>query len=222
MRFDERFDENSRKRLPLRWALCFCLEGGKGGGGAVCRTDSSLYAHTAPFGRAVLLSDLRVHSLPLGKERTKKTRQGTLPLATPFPSARFCSATLRRACGLLDSKTVPSWAHKRTPKMGLAGDLCLTLGELAPRISKKGECGSKPTCQTEGGHQCAFVGGKSLDFPTRFLDSPQSFSQPRKNVDKHFCLGAEISIAPAPHHGNPKGRALWSAFLVRSFSDEKE
>ena len=32
----------------------------------------------------------------------------------------FSRSTLRRACGSLDNKTVPSWAQYRAPKMGVA------------------------------------------------------------------------------------------------------
>ena len=61
------------------------------------------------------------------------------------------------------------------------------------------------------GHQRTLVGGESLDFPTRKLDLRRSFSQPRKNVDKHFCLEAEISIAPASHLG-VEGRSPHALF----------
>ena len=207
----------------------FSLRAGNGEsrGWCKCQTDSSLYAHTAPFGRAVLLGVLGVHSLPLGKERTKKTCKGLCPLTPRRGGRRNCSrlrweTSFPKAALKGVGKCRLSVLFGIASKTGWAGVLCLTSGEHAPRISKKGEYGSKPFCQTAGGYQCALVGGESLDFPTRKSDLRRSFSQPRKNVDKHFCLGAEISIAPAAHLGNPKGRALWSAFLVRSFSDEKE
>jgi len=83
---------------------------------------------------------LYVHSLPRGKERTKKTdfgkpksqvclfaganialraganiaRQRLLPLETA-PPAVLKKRTAERECL---GKTPPSWAHKRTPKMG--------------------------------------------------------------------------------------------------------
>ena len=59
--------------------------------GWFCQTASPLYAHTAPFGRAVLLGVWGVHFLPRGKKRTKKTRQGLRPWIPRRPRRRNCS-----------------------------------------------------------------------------------------------------------------------------------
>jgi hypothetical protein len=78
--------------------------------------------------------------LPLGKERTKKTRQGLAPApraAKPRSVRAFvASLSLRQGGAQRVCLAIcrPSWAHKRTPKTGVAKDLCLTSGELAPIV----------------------------------------------------------------------------------------
>jgi hypothetical protein len=104
-------------------------------------------------------------------------------------------------------------------KTDLAGGSMPDFGRTRLCHIKNGRVRLKPFWKTEGGHQCAFVGGKSLDFPTRKLDLRRSFSQPRKNVDKHFCLGAEILIASASHLG-VEGRSPHS--LLWYFPGERQ
>jgi hypothetical protein len=54
--------------------------------------------------------------LPRGKERTKKTRQRLPPLETALSAVLTKNGGKTTFC-----KTPPSWAHKRTPKMGWQG-----------------------------------------------------------------------------------------------------
>ena len=107
--------------------------GGGQGGETVCQTATPLYAHTAPFGRAVLLGVWGVHSLPHGKERTKKTCKGLCPLTprrprrrncsrlrweTPFPKAALKGLVWRYAAhlGRISARPRWSWASEAMPK----------------------------------------------------------------------------------------------------------
>jgi hypothetical protein len=88
----------------------------------------------------VLLSNLRVHFLPRGKKRTKKTRGGY----APHPRAAVGGATVRladkaRLKGL--GKCKCSVLFGTASKTGWAGVLCPTSGEHAADISKNGEFG---------------------------------------------------------------------------------
>ena len=114
--------------------------------GAGMGVGDPIYAPTAPCRCAGAVSAGGVHSLPHGKERTKKTELGkpsSQRFCSPAKPGRRASATaklsrgrspldprfrrradaplsLRRACGSLDNETIPSWAHNRAPKMGVA------------------------------------------------------------------------------------------------------
>ena len=102
-----------------------------------CQTDSPLYAHTAPFGRAVLLGVWGVHFLPRGKKRTKKTRGGY----APQPRAAVGGATVRlaneaRLKGL--GKCRRSVLFGTASKTALAGGSMPDFGRTRPSHNEKG------------------------------------------------------------------------------------
>ena len=90
---------------------------------ALSFADPSFYAPTAPFGRAGAVSARNVLSWR-SPRKYQRNERGRCP-STPLPSARLCSASLRRACGVLDNEIPPSWAHNCAPKMGVAQGWCL-------------------------------------------------------------------------------------------------
>ena len=115
---------------------------GESRGWCKCQTDSPLYAHTAPFGRAVLLGVLGVHSLPHGKERTKKTCKGLCPL-TPRRKRRNCSRlrweTSFPKAALKDfSKCKCSVLFGTASKTGWAGFYARLRANTPPTYQKRG------------------------------------------------------------------------------------
>ena len=162
-----------------------------------------------------------VHSLALAKERTKKTSKGLCPL-TPRGFAALRSPCRRGKAQRFWQAQMPRLVRHRLQD-GLGRRSMPDFGQTRRPHIEIGGVRLKPFCtMAERDINEPLVGGKSLDFPTRNSALRRSFSQPRKNVDKHFCLGAEISMASAQHYGNPKGRALWCAFLLRSLPQGKE
>ena len=148
-----------------------------------------LFTHILRLRRAVLLSDLRVHFLPCGKKRTKKTRGGY----APQPRAAVGGATVRlaneaRLKGLGKCK-VPHLVDGCRPRWSWASEAMPKTSKLTPHISKKGEYGAKPFAKRQRDSQRTLVGGESLDFPTRQIDSEGHFRNRGKMLINIFASG---------------------------------
>ena len=100
------------------------------------RTKSSIYAPTAPFGRAAAVEWFDVHFLPRGKKRTKKARGGFAPRP---PCVRVAyDATLKgsvwqKLLHLVDGCLQDGFGEGAMP----------CLGKHVADIAKKGTCGLK-------------------------------------------------------------------------------